>query len=32
MYAINCAKWQAAKTWCEKKGYIFIILNEKHLN
>lgn len=32
MYAINCAKWQAAKTWCEKKGYIFLILNEKHLN
>lgn len=31
-YAINCAKWSAAKEWCGRKGYIFIILNEKHLN
>lgn len=31
-YAINCAKWLAAKDWCNRKGYIFIILNEKHLN
>jgi hypothetical protein len=31
-YAINCAKWSAAKDWCNRKGYIFIILNEKHLN
>lgn len=31
-YAVNCAKWQAARSWCEKKGYMFIILNEKHLN
>jgi len=30
-YAINTAKWQAARAWCEKKGYNFIIMNEKHL-
>jgi hypothetical protein len=31
-FAINSAKWQAAKSWCEQKGFTFIILNEKHLN
>jgi hypothetical protein len=31
-YAINCAKWEAAKNWCNKKGYIFLILTEKHLS
>jgi hypothetical protein len=31
-YAINLAKWDAAKKWAEKKGYLFFILNEKHLN
>lgn len=30
-YALNLAKWQAAKAWCNKKGYTFIILNENHL-
>jgi hypothetical protein len=31
-YAVNCAKWDAAKQWANKKGYLFFILNEKHLN
>jgi hypothetical protein len=31
-WAINQAKWDAARKWCEKKGYTFIILNENHLN
>lgn len=31
-WAINQAKWNAAKSWCKAKGYLFIILNEKHLN
>jgi hypothetical protein len=30
-YAVNTAKWQAAKVWAEKKNMIFLILNEKHL-
>jgi hypothetical protein len=30
-WAINQAKWTAAKSWCSSKGYLFIILNEKHL-
>lgn len=31
-FAVNCAKWEAARSWCNNKGYTFIILNEKHLN
>jgi hypothetical protein len=31
-FAVNTAKWEAARSWCQAKGYIFIILNEKHLN
>lgn len=31
-YAVNCAKWEAAKKWCNGKGYTFLILTEKHLN
>jgi hypothetical protein len=31
-FAINTAKWEAARAWCSKKGYTFIILNENHLN
>jgi hypothetical protein len=31
-YAVNCAKWEAAKKWCSKKGYMFLILTEKHLS
>jgi hypothetical protein len=31
-FAVNLAKWEAAKAWCKTKGYVFIILNEKHLN
>jgi len=30
-YAQNQAKWAAARAWCDKKGYKFIILTEKHL-
>ena len=31
-WAINQAKWDAARKWCKTKGYTFIIMNEKHLN
>ena len=31
MYVTNQAKWAAARKFCEKKGYSFIILTEKHL-
>lgn len=31
-FAVNSAKWQAAKAWCLQKEFTFIILNEKHLN
>jgi hypothetical protein len=31
MYAINCAKWEAAKKYCEKKNYQFIIITEKNI-
>lgn len=30
-WALNQAKWDAARAWANSKGYIFIILNEKHL-
>ncbi len=30
-YAINLSKWKSAKEWCDKKGYVFLILNENHL-
>ena len=30
-WAVNQAKWEAARAWCKNKGYIFIILNEKHI-
>jgi hypothetical protein len=30
-YAVNTAKWQAARSWAEKNNFMFIILNEKHL-
>jgi len=31
-YAVNMAKWDAARRWAKEKGYVFLILNEKHLN
>lgn len=31
-YAINSAKWEAARRWCEKNGYTFLILTEKSIN
>jgi hypothetical protein len=31
-WAVNQAKWDAARNWCKVKNYFFIILNEKHLN
>jgi len=30
-YVQNQSKWKAAKTWCEKHGYKFLILTEKEL-
>lgn len=30
-YAINQAKWKAAKEFCVKKGYIFRVITEKDL-
>ena len=31
-YAINHAKWDAAKEWCSKNGYIFTTFTEKDIN
>lgn len=31
-YAKNTAKWNAARQFCEKKGWIFMILTEDELN
>tara|TARA_B110000495_G_scaffold145319_1_gene128242 strand:- start:3781 stop:4239 length:459 start_codon:yes stop_codon:yes gene_type:complete len=30
-YAKNISKWKAAKQWCKKNGYEFLILTEKEL-
>ncbi len=30
-FAVNQAKWRAAKQWCDKRGYKFQILTEDHL-
>jgi len=30
-YIQNISKWEAARNWCSKKGYKFIILTEKEL-
>ena len=30
-WVVNQAKWDAAKTWADRKGYEFIILTEKEL-
>lgn len=30
-YAVNQAKWEACKKFCDKKGYKFLILTEKEL-
>lgn len=30
-FLINTAKWEAARAWCEKNGYTFLLLSEKHL-
>ena len=30
-YVINQCKWEAAKKWCDKHGYKFLILTEKEL-
>jgi hypothetical protein len=30
-YLVNSAKWNAAKAWCDKNGFDFLILTEKHL-
>jgi hypothetical protein len=31
-WAVNQLKWKAAKSWCSKKGYEFLILTEKHIS
>ena len=31
MYVVNQAKWQAAREFCKKRGFEFIILTEKDL-
>lgn len=30
-YAINQSKWEAARKWCKKKGYKFLIITENEL-
>lgn len=30
-YFINTAKWEAARKWCSKNGYTFLIMTEKHI-
>ncbi len=30
-WAVNASKWDAARGWCVKNGFEFIILTEKHL-
>lgn len=32
IYDLNKAKWESAKKFCEKKGWIFSIITEKHVN
>jgi len=32
LYAKNCAKWDACKEFCRKRGYIFKIITERELN
>lgn len=31
MYATNCAKWEAAQKFCERKGYKFKVITEREL-
>lgn len=31
MFAINTAKWAAARKWCDQHGFKFLILTEKEL-
>ena len=30
-YNVNCAKWKAAKQWCDKKNWKFLIVTENEL-
>lgn len=30
-WAVNSSKWEAAKNWCQKNGFEFVILTEKDL-
>lgn len=30
-WAVNSCKWEAAKNWCQKNGFEFVILTEKDL-
>lgn len=27
-YTVNTAKWNAANTWCEKNGFVFMVIDE----
>jgi hypothetical protein len=31
-YALNQAKWEAAKSYCERKGWGFVVLTERDVN
>lgn len=31
-YGVNQAKWKAAKTYADQRGYEFVVITEKHLN
>jgi len=31
-YSVNQAKWEAARAWCKKHNYKFLIFTEKHIN
>jgi hypothetical protein len=31
MYQKNLYKWTKAKNWCEKNGYVFMIIHEKYM-
>lgn len=30
-WAVNSSKWEAARSWCQKKGFEFVLLTEKDL-
>lgn len=30
-FSVNSAKWEAARKWCSRNGYIFLIMTERHI-